>query len=348
MKVAESSITMAAASSLVVREEQTETLRAWVDQPQKQGRETQSVQSESLKDKVTLTAQAKDLNETTDTSQVDGEEIAGDRYTLLKLIIEKMTGRKITVFSMKDAQASAPSVEQVPAKQQAVQGNESTPARQGWGVAYDAQSVHSEREQSNFSAKGIIKTADGKDIAFKVDLSMSREFTSSTSVSLRAGDAAMVDPIIIKFAGSAGQVTEATFKFDLNADGVVDNVMKVPDGQGFLALDLNKNGKIDNGTELFGPTTGNGFTELAQYDQDHNNFIDENDPTFNELKIWDGGTSLKGLTESGVGAIYLQAAETPFTLKTDDGTTMGKVVRTGVYVKEDGTVDTVQQVDMSV
>jgi hypothetical protein len=158
----------------------------------------------------------------------------------------------------------------------------------------------------------------------------------------------MVDPIIIRFAGSAGQVTSATFKFDLDADGVVDNVMKVPDGHGFLALDVNKNGTIDNGTELFGPTTGNGFTELARYDQDHNDFIDENDPAFNDLKVWDGGDSLKGLTESGVGAIYLKTAETPFTLKTEDGTTMGKVARTGVYVKEDGTVDTVQQVDMSV
>lgn len=43
---------------------------------------------------------------------------------------------------------------------------------------------------------------------------------------------------------------------------------------------------VNNGSELFGPTNGNGFQELAEYDKDGNGWIDENDEIFGSLKIW--------------------------------------------------------------
>ena len=46
-------------------------------------------------------------------------------------------------------------------------------------------------------------------------------------------------------------------------------------GSGFLALDKNGNGKIDDGSELFGTKSGDGFADLAEYDSDGNGWIDE-------------------------------------------------------------------------
>lgn len=54
---------------------------------------------------------------------------------------------------------------------------------------------------------------------------------------------------------------------------------------GFLCLDLNGNGTIDNGGELFGDktlladgtTAKNGFEALAQYDGNGDGIIDENE-----------------------------------------------------------------------
>lgn len=42
-----------------------------------------------------------------------------------------------------------------------------------------------------------------------------------------------------------------------------------------LSLDQNGNGEIDNGTELFGTKSGDGFADLARYDLDYNGWIDE-------------------------------------------------------------------------
>lgn len=56
-------------------------------------------------------------------------------------------------------------------------------------------------------------------------------------------------------------------------------------GSGFLALDRNQNGVVDDGSELFGTQSGDGFAHLALYDQDSNGWIDANDPVFDKLRI---------------------------------------------------------------
>lgn len=95
-----------------------------------------------------------------------------------------------------------------------------------------------------------------------------------------------VDPLIVNFSGTAAQLTDTKYQFDLNSDGRKDNISFVQPGSGFLAVDKNDDGKINNGKELFGPNAGNGFDELAKYDADGNQWIDESDPIFKQLKIW--------------------------------------------------------------
>jgi len=75
-------------------------------------------------------------------------------------------------------------------------------------------------------------------------------------------------------------------KFLFNLDSVKEDLPMIRPGSGFLALDLNNDGIIINGNELFGPRTGNGFAELSVYDEDGNNLIDENDPVYDQLSVW--------------------------------------------------------------
>ena len=93
--------------------------------------------------------------------------------------------------------------------------------------------------------------------------------------------------------------------------GVLDRSAFVNGNDVFLALDRNRNNKIDNGGELFGDQQGaaNGYAELAKFDDDRNGVIDSNDKIFDQLlgvRMGEGGLLEKySLDKLGVQSISL-------------------------------------------
>ena len=203
---------------------------------------------------------------------------------------------------------------------------------------------HSEVERTSFQAQGAVETADGRSIQISVDLTMQRAFRSysASTVSPKTSD-----PLVVNFGGAPAQLTGAKIAFDLNSDGKPENISFVAGGSGFLVLDSNGDGKVNDGGEMFGPQSGNGFGELAAYDADHNGWIDENDPIFAKLRIW-SQDGLSTLLEKGVGAIAISSAETPFAIKDGANDLQGNVISSGVYLSESGVAGTIQQVDLAV
>jgi hypothetical protein len=181
---------------------------------------------------------------------------------------------------------------------------------------------------------------------------MQRSFTSDLSIEIQAGDRVKKDPLVINFDGTAAQLSDTPFTFDIDGDGNADQLATLGANSGFLALDKNGDGEINDGTELFGPKTGNGFSELALYDLDKNNWIDENDAVFTDLSVWRNpgaeDASLLSLKESGVGAIYLGNLSTPFTIKDASNTELAQVKSSGIYLMEEGGVGSIQQLDLAV
>ncbi|MDL2220840.1 hypothetical protein LJC55_04150, partial [Eubacteriales bacterium OttesenSCG-928-N14] len=141
-----------------------------------------------------------------------------------------------------------------------------------------------------------------------------------------------------------------TFEFDLDFDGSMDSINFAGQGSGFLALDKNGDGKINDGSELFGPSTGSGFSELRNYDHDANGWIDENDDIFNNLLVWskdkDGNDQLFKLKDLGIGAIYLGDVDTEFSFKGEGNQTQGVMRSTSFFLKESGGAGTVHHVDL--
>ena len=84
----------------------------------------------------------------------------------------------------------------------------------------------------------------------------------------------MCDPLVINLDGNIAELSDQTFLFDLDGDGEMDEISELSAKSGFLALDKNGDGTINDGTELFGTRSGNGFQDLSAYDTDHNGFID--------------------------------------------------------------------------
>ena len=206
-----------------------------------------------------------------------------------------------------------------------------------------------ESEKTDFSSAGTVTTADGKTISFDLEMSMQREY-SYTETNEFTQSVLFKDPIVINYPGSSAELSDEKFAFDIDADGNDDLISYFNSGA-MLALDKNNDGIINDGSELFGALSGNGFADLAAYDEDGNNYIDEADSIFSELKLWTKTADQDILTDlSGmdIGAIYLGASDTPFDVKGEGNQFNGKVQATSFYLTEAGDVGTVQQVDMVV
>ncbi len=257
---------------------------------------------------------------------------------ILRRLVEMLTGKKIDITTGQKIAAKA---------QQAQQIEEGDSV----GMVYTYQEYQHESEQVSFSATAQINTADGRSIDVQIELNMSREFYQETSLEMRSG-AALTDPLVFNFNGNAAELSDDTFSFDLDLDGKNDQMAFMTPDSAFLALDRNGDGTINNGSELFGPTSGDGFTELAAFDSDGNNWIDENDGVFDNLRIFgrdtNGQRQLLTLGQAGIGAIYLGRVASPFSITNSDNNQLGQVRSSGLFLFEDGRAGTVQQVDFVV
>ena len=238
-----------------------------------------------------------------------------------------------------------------------ITGQSSFGSGQAFGGSYSEVGYQEETEETSFSTTGTVKTADGREIDFNLSMTMSRTFEETYASTTDFGAslnqrAALCDPLVINLNTNSAQVTDQKFYFDLDADGVTDEISNLAAGSGFLALDKNGDGIINDGSELFGTKSGDGFKDLAAYDADGNGWIDENDPIFDKLRIWTkdarGKDVLVALGKAGVGAIYLGNAQTDFSLNSSKDNSVNALVRkTGIFLYENGSCGTVQHLDMA-
>lgn len=362
MRIGSFSVTMSSENSILKSYTKEETLRTWVagGKPGLEERESTAEQSLNFQpDRLELSDQAKAI--VAREKSLSGVVRAGEAATfeiseqdkqkimVLQKMLEALTGKKVKFYMLEKLK-----LDQGEMDSGIQSGKVNLPAQRGpvWGLQYDLHESYYEREKMSFAAQGIIKTADGREISFSVQLNMSREFAAQRNISFRAGDAVMVDPLVINFNGSAPELTSYKFSFDLDADGKEDQLSFVGPGSGFLALDLNGDGRINNGKELFGPNSGDGFAELAQYDEDGNRWIDENDSIYSRLRIWTknaaGNDVLFALGQKGIGAIFLGNIDTPFNMKDQHNNLQGRVAKSGIYVNENGSVGIIQHLDLTI
>gem|GEM_PF-643894 len=139
----------------------------------------------------------------------------------------------------------------------------------------------------------------------------------------------LYSPVVLDFL-SVGRPMFSTMessnvRFDLNGDGRTERTGWLAGYRdvGFLGLDMNGNGSIDSGSELFGEATvlnksgkkaRDGYAALAQYDSNKDGFIDSKDAVFSKLVVWfdrnqDGRTNsdeMVSLADTGVTKVALK------------------------------------------
>lgn len=208
---------------------------------------------------------------------------------------------------------------------------------------------YQEKETEDFFADGMVNTEDGRSIDFSFQLNMAREFINIDQFVHKEKGYVMIDPLVVSQDGSIPKLSGASMSFDLNADGIQEDMLVPLTGTGFLSLDKNKDGIINDGSELFGPSSSDGFGELAEYDLDHNLWLDENDAIFDELTLWEsdenGQMQLTRIKDAGIGAIYLVGIETPFDLKDGTNQLQARIKKSSVALNENGSVSAVQEME---
>lgn len=361
MRIASSTVQMDSSHSSQQEHELNESLRVWVGnrRPDFEGTQSKSRSLPTLSDSVQISNAGKSAQSSESNAIQDSiDAVENDpRMRLIRAMIAMLTGQDVKVFDASQLHVDSPStaIQDPNQTNQSSQSNQSQATQQpaGYGVEYDHHESYSESEQTSFQASGVVRTSDGKEISFNISLSMSRSYHEESNTSIRLGDARKThDPLVINFDGTAAQLTSQRFKFDLNADGQAENINFVAGGSGFLALDKNGDGKINDGSELFGAKSGNGFADLAALDSDHNGWIDENDAAYGKLQIWtkdaSGKDQLSTLKQAGVGALNVAATATPFDLKEANNALQGQIKSSGIYLNENGSAGTIQQVDLTV
>jgi len=133
-------------------------------------------------------------------------------------------------------------------------------------------------------------------------------------------------PIVLDLNGDGVSTVSAAHgvNFDLNATGHANKVGWASSTDGILVMDRNGDGKINDGTELFGVATvkadgtraGNGYEAMKIEDTNHDGKLSAADANFDKLKVWvdanqDGiseAGELKGLADFGIVSLDLHAA----------------------------------------
>jgi hypothetical protein len=131
------------------------------------------------------------------------------------------------------------------------------------------------------------------------------------------------DPLIIDLDGDGIETIalgDSRAYFDVDGDLFRERTGWLKGDDGFLVLDGNGNGRIDDASELFGDATQGGYAELAGYDSNGDGKISVGDLVWSELKVWqdkdgdgesDAGelASLEqlGIRELGLGTTALDA-----------------------------------------
>ena len=297
------------------------------------------------------THNSRDLTKT-DNAQLAEEPAYVDLFTLL---VQSFTGRKIEPINLNNISASNISTESVainsfPAQQ--LSSETATESVPDTVIDYHREESYFESESTNFTARGSLTTADGRKIAIDLQNAMHYQYQYEEEINLTLSSRQLLDPLVLNLQGSKLSLSEQRYAFDLNADGNDENTHFVTGNSAFLALDKNGDGAINNGYELFGAITGQGFAELAVYDEDENGFIDEADNIYQQLKLYnkdsEGNDQLISLQEQGIGAIHLGYQNTPFNVKSADNELLAVVRASSFYITEEGDAGTIQQIDLTV
>ncbi len=275
------------------------------------------------------------------------------RVKMMKLILESTFGESITLLRA-DLSNAAKSlhIDEIPNKSSLsnsvlpeitirIDANTFMPEDR---LTVEQWQIHQQEVSYNMQGEFDI---NGKHLSLNYSFTLASEKVKYSSFESTA--AALKDPLIVQFGDrSIGEISGQE-KFDINQDSEIDNLPIFSGDVGYLVYDKNNNNKADNGSELFGPTSGNGFSELSLLDENNNGFLDKEDSAYNKLYLWqpDKNTWLS-LADAGIEVISTNAIATPYSFYNKDDEVQAQMRSSSIAISESGRGLGVHQVDVRI
>ena len=165
-------------------------------------------------------------------------------------------------------------------------------------------------------------------------------------------------PLVIDLDGDGTVETNkenSTVHFDHDNNGFAESTGWVGKDDGLLVRDINGNGQIDNGTELFGNNSvlssgekaANGFEALADLDSNNDGVFNSSDTAWDDVKVWKDSNG-NGIVDEGELLTLTQAGVSGINLDYQDSTTTdengNQHNQTGTFIKADGTTGSIHDV----
>ena len=164
-------------------------------------------------------------------------------------------------------------------------------------------------------------------------------------------------PLIVDLDGDGVETTSVAngVYFDHDGNGFAERTGWVGKDDGLLVRDINGNGQIDNGTELFGNNSvlsngqnaANGFEVLKDLDSNQDGVFDNQDAAWSEVKVWKDSNS-NGIVDAGELMTLEQAGITGFNLdyqsQSRDDANGNAHLQTSTITKADGTTAAITDV----
>jgi len=178
--------------------------------------------------------------------------------------VESLTGSKISDVSLQniDSQTLESSFSSTSATQAYKIQQSQTPA--GPGQVYESSTITHEETIAHFQATGIVRTQDGQELSFKLEIQYTHILHIEEHRSFHASNNPSSDPLILNFNGNAEDLQNSKFNFEQNEDEQQNKLNRIS-GSGSLSF----------------------YKKQIKETQDFSNFFKlENEPELSKLQIW--------------------------------------------------------------